>query len=201
MNDQQLDQLIETARRSYRVPPEPSLDELWTGIASRRGRPSRRPWAARAVRIMGIAAAVVVAFSLGRYSTTPSAPGGGALAASPTPSIDRPIEETTTLLLGQSVVLLSTLPITESSPAGDLRFSAQARDMLATTRLLLDSRASANPKLRELLEDLEFVLAQIARLQNSRSREELELITDALQQQDIVPRIRSIAAGLGAGDD
>ncbi|MGQ0767052.1 MAG: hypothetical protein ACT4OZ_15495 [Gemmatimonadota bacterium] len=200
MNDNQLDKLLDASRASWRVPPEPPLDELWPEI--RRRRSGRGPVFGKGWRIMGVAASLILAFGLGRYSSSGvTVPADTTVASAQRVSMDRPIEETTTLLLGESVVLLSTLPMTESSPATDRHFADQAREMLSTTRLLLDSRAAANPRLKELLEDLEFVLAQIARLQNAPSREELDIITDALQQQDIVPRIRSIAAGLSAGDD
>jgi hypothetical protein len=44
-----------------------------------------------------------------------------------------------------------------------------ARDLLTTTRLLLDSPAGADPARRELLETLELVLVQIARLPRADS--------------------------------
>src|SRR3989449_2532154 len=44
------------------------------------------------------------------------------------------------------------------------QFTAQARDLLSTTRLMLDSPAARDPRLKSLLEDLELVLAQIAQL-------------------------------------
>jgi hypothetical protein len=117
--------------------------------------------------------------------------------------VDQPVSAITTELLGQTVVLLAALPEERSDTVPDRQFTRQAGALLSTTRVLLDSPAAANdPKLLNLLEDLELVLAQIARLQQGgQSRIELELITEALQQQDLVPRIRSIAAGLNAGAD
>ncbi|HEU4798465.1 MAG TPA: hypothetical protein VFT63_06020, partial [bacterium] len=102
-----------------------------------------------------------------------------------------------------TVVLLTALPEERSDTIPDRRFTQQAGALLTTTRVLLDSPAAANdPQLHNLLEDLELVLAQITRLQKGdQARIELELITEALQQQDLVPRIRSIAAGLNAGAD
>ena len=51
-----------------------------------------------------------------------------------------------------------------------------------------------------LLEDLELVLAQIAMLQSGRTRQEIDLITDALEERDVVPRIQSAVARLARGE-
>jgi len=37
-------------------------------------------------------------------------------------------------------------------------------------------------------------------LQTGRTRQEIDLITDALEERDVVPRIRSAVARLAAGD-
>jgi hypothetical protein len=51
--------------------------------------------------------------------------------------------------------------------------------------------------MRSLLDDLELVLAQVVRLQNNRStRTELDLISEALQQRDVLPRLRSAVADI-----
>jgi hypothetical protein len=51
-----------------------------------------------------------------------------------------------------------------------------------------------------LFEDLELVLAQIVRLQSQQSREELELIRQALEQRDVLPRLRDAVADISADD-
>lgn len=72
--------------------------------------------------------------------------------------------------------------------------------MLTSTRLLLDSPAASDARFKSLLEDLELVLAQIAMLQSGRTQEDIDFITDALEERDVVPRIRSAAARLASGD-
>ena len=42
-----------------------------------------------------------------------------------------------------------------------------------------------------LLDDLELVLAQVVRLSSTRPRQELELITDALEERDVLPRLQN----------
>ena len=151
----------------------------------------------------GIAAAIVGAFALGRVTprVTPQPPLADSTEVAGRAG-EQPVTSVATALLGQTVVLLAALPEGSSRDAPDQRFAQQAGELLGTTRLLIDSRvAQRDPALRSLLEDLELVLAQLARMRNGESRAELELITDALQQQDIMPRIRSVAAGLSAGAD
>jgi len=52
--------------------------------------------------------------------------------------------------------------------------------------------------MRNLLEDLELVLAQVARLQNDHSRTDLDLINRALEQRDVLPRLRTAVADISA---
>jgi hypothetical protein len=42
-----------------------------------------------------------------------------------------------------------------------------------------------------LLDDLELVLAQVVRLSSRRHDQEMELITDALEERDVLPRLQS----------
>lgn len=208
--DEALDRLIVSARASYHVPPAPDLDALWRGVEARRGRRGTRTIATHWWRVAGIAAAIVLAFTLGRASVrsagvelpvVASAEHAGANTTANS-SANTPVTTTTSQLLGQTAVLLTALPVDGADPASDRRFAQQAGELLTTTRLLLSSRAAeSDPTLRTLLEDLELMLAQVARLRAGETRTERELITEALQQQNLVPRIRTIAAGLGAGAD
>ncbi len=218
MTDDQLDRLIDQARATYHAPPEPPLDALWSGIAQRRaeraGAPhSPRRWSVRHLRATpwfpvasasALAAALVLSFTLGRVTAPTSATGtlasGQATTTARTPASERtPETSATTELLGRTVVLLSALPREANDPSSAGRFAQQADELLMTTRLLLDSRAAErDATLRALLQDLELVLAQVARLRAGETRTERELITEAMEQQDLVPRIRTVAAGLGA---
>ncbi|HEU4748765.1 MAG TPA: hypothetical protein VFS56_09720, partial [Gemmatimonadaceae bacterium] len=69
----------------------------------------------------------------------------------------------------------------------------KASDLLVTTRLLMDSPAAQDPKLRGLLEDLELVLVQIARLRVERNRSDLDLIHQTVEQADVISRLNSAA--------
>jgi len=77
--------------------------------------------------------------------------------------------------------------------------SATARGLLATNRLLLDSPAGTDPRLKFLLQDLELVLAQIAQLAPEGRSEDLKLITDGLEQDGMMVRLRSAVPAGTAG--
>ncbi len=209
LDDDALDDAIRMARETYHVPPEPDLDAMWRRIEIRRGARMQRTRDAECRArawgwVAGAAAAVVVAFSLGRWSaaTTPAAVDDARVIAEQSSRIPAPVNTVATQLLGQTAELLTAIPVNGDDPGSDARFAQQASDLLVTTRLLLDARGAQNdPSLRVLLEDLELVLAQVARLHAGESRTERELITEALAQQDLVPRIRIIAAGLNVGAD
>jgi len=104
----------------------------------------------------------------------------------------------------QAVALLASLPATldeRQVGAGqpDARLAAQARDLLSTTRLLLDSPAAgSDPQLQSLLDDLELVLAQVVRLPAGRDSTQAALINEALETRDMLPRLRTAAAQASA---
>jgi hypothetical protein len=52
--------------------------------------------------------------------------------------------------------------------------------------------------MRSLFEDLELVLAQVVRLQNDGTRRDLDIINRALEQRDVIPRLRTAAADISA---
>jgi hypothetical protein len=208
MTDERLDELLADAARTYRVPPEPDLDGIWRDVEREAfGDPARRrrawwrtpSWPALA---MAAAASLTLGIGLGRMSTPPvaGAPVVAASAAAPSAELPAGYDRTATELLGKTVILLAALPAERGRDAS-VRFSSQASEMLSTTRLLLDSPAASDPRFKELLQDLELVLAQIARLNGGRGREEMELIKDAVEERDVVPRIHSAVARLSLGDN
>ena len=75
-----------------------------------------------------------------------------------------------------------------------------ARDVLSSTRLLMDSPAGRDPQLRTLFADLELILAQIVQLSGTTlDARERELIDRAMRERDLLPRLRSaVPAGLAA---
>jgi hypothetical protein len=167
---------------------------------------------------LGIAAALLAGIGIGRMSSSlgGTPPFGSALSTRgedvvqpestgrrqsvplgrtpATAGAAQPVDAATSRYLGQAAALLIALPTETNAPRPDETFIRRADDLLLTTRLLLDSPAASEQGLRPLLEDLELVLVQVVQLERGRAptrRTELELIQQALDQRDVLPRLRS----------
>lgn len=202
MTDERLDELLDDARRTWPLPPEPDYQAMWgriereafAGVRTASRTPSW--W----IFSIGLAAALMMGIGLGRVSKTAPAPGVAAAATDTATPASSAYDRAASELLGRTVVLLTSLPAGARGVGAGEHFSNQATELLTSTRLLLDSPAASDARFKDLLEDLELVLAQIAMLQSGRTRQEIDLITDALEERDVVPRIRSAVARLSIGD-
>jgi hypothetical protein len=75
-----------------------------------------------------------------------------------------------------------------------------AKNLLSSTRLLLDSPAAEDVHRRELLEDLERILVQILALSPDAPPSEREYLERTIARDEVLTRIRtSIPAGLPSG--
>jgi hypothetical protein len=103
--------------------------------------------------------------------------------------------------LAEVEVLLTAFRADARAGAVDRDVADWARDLLGTTRLLLDSPAGDDARLRRLLGDLEVVLAQMARLPGRPAAgDEVQIIDEAVRQRDVIARVRSaLPAGVRAG--
>ncbi len=113
--------------------------------------------------------------------------------APPAHVVATPLRTVTEQHLAQAEVMLSAFVADErrdgrASTAPD---SAWARDLLTTTRLLLDSPAASDPARHRLLEDLELVLVQIARLPRADTPAERALIDRAIRRGDLMAKLRA----------
>jgi hypothetical protein len=220
MDENRFDDVIRDLPLSFKTPPEPPFDEMWAVIEDahfntpipisrtrqempnvalhpKHGIASRTPW-------LAAAAALVIGIGIGRYL-----PGGAkpaetvaspsAIAATPnasdTSAIADAYRDQTNRYLGQAAALLISLPAKDANGKTDATFATKATDLLVTTRLLIDSPAAAqDPKLHSLLEDLELVLVQIARLRSEKNMGDLDLIHQAVEQGDVLSRLNSAVA-------
>lgn len=204
MDDRQLDQLLEDARTSYRVPPAPAVEAIWGRVEREafieRGRPTWRAGNWRAAAMLA-AASLVIGVLAGRWSvgTAPAGAPAATLAATPATTVSAPYQQATEEVLGRAAVLLAALRTTDARGAVTGQLTTQASRLLVPTRLLIDSPAASDPRMRSLLLDLELTLAQIARMQPARGDDDLHLINDAVAERDIVPRIRSAVVDISAG--
>ena len=206
MTEERLNELLDDARRTWPMPPEPDYQAMW-GRIEREAFSGIRPEKSRAPSwrtfSLGLAATLVIGVSLGRLSMRETAAPAAAVADAATESAtpaSNAYDRVASELLGRTVVLLTSLPAEARNVGAGERFSTQATELLTSTRLLLDSPAASDARFKDLLEDLELVLAQLAMLQSGRTRQEIDLITDALEEREVVPRIRSAVARLSRGD-
>ena len=225
MNDDRFEGLMQDAAHTYRTPPVPDFDAMWKSIATEldnnqvissigAGAPVVQPGSdvrelrrirgvSRTTERLAIAATLIIGIALGRASMSLSSPNTNAAAAtvaSNEPSnAPMPYEAETSRYLGQTAALLIALPSEVKAGRADEQFVNRAGELLSRTRLLIDSPAASDPRMRDLLEDLELVLAQVVRLQNdTTSRTELDLISRALEQRDVIPRLRTAVADISA---
>lgn len=217
MTEDRFDKLMRDAAETFRRPPEPPIDEMWAEIEARAGLANESPTPLvakrRGFRIpswIGIAATLVIGIGIGRGSAaighvTIPVDRAPVVAVNPSsaiprndPSLDRPYELETSQYLGQTAALLTALPSEVKAGHSDRAFASRATDLLARTRLLMDSPAANEPGMRDLLEDLELVLAQVARLRTNANRTDLDIINRALEQRDVIPRLRTAVADISA---
>lgn len=209
MKKDDMERWIQEAARDYNQPPAPPRDEMWAVIRGSLDRRSgegastdlarrrrdrehvlrlRRwtPWA------LGVAAAATLAvgFGLGRItgsSVTADVPRPATAAAPGETSL--PLRLATADHLGEAEAMLTMF---RSGEAVDDRLATAqwARDLLGTTRLLLDSRAGNDPQLAALLNELELVLVQIAHATTPNGPEQ-ELIEEGIQERQLLTRLRT----------
>ena len=215
MTDEKFEDLMRDAAHHYNRPPDvPPVDVMWEEIERRLARskeeaesvsfpvqrkrspfPLNNPW-------VRMAAMLVVGVGIGRYSVVRATREPAPTSA---PAVAGPIVKTSTAVpgeyelvtdhyLGQTAALLIALPGELNAKRPDAAFIARADDLLMQTRRLLDSPAAADPGLHTLFEDLEVVLAQVVRLQGDRDPTRIEMLHQALEQRDVIPRLRNAVA-------
>jgi hypothetical protein len=102
-------------------------------------------------------------------------------------------------MLGQAEALLVHYRSDRAADRIDPAVARWARDVLTSTRLLLDSPAADDPGMRALLEDLELVLAQIVQRTGDPDPLDDEMIDRTIEDRDLMPRLRgAIPVGVGA---
>jgi len=207
-HDDERDAMIRRLAQDTFAPPPAPREELWARIQAARQAETLgtattvrtlrtgggRRWAPLAWPV-GIAALLALAFGLGRYSapTTPA----------PTPVAESPAAPSTAHLvaatdyLGRSEAFLTDFRVQARAGQPAASAPAEARRLLGTARLLLDSPVAEDVRLRALLEDLELVLVQIAQLPDE-PRRDLDLITNGLDQRGTLGRLRAAVPAGGA---
>ena len=215
-----LEEPLRSAAQQYHEPPPAPREEMWAVIAAHRNTartdapgtlPFRRPAvpASRppalppsrhpAFRLgIGIAALLVLGIGIGRFTAPDGNVPRAGVAASPAGAgtVDPSASGSAYQLAAERHLEQSELYLTlfrtsvHTGRTGDIGIET-ARELLMSNRLLLDSPASEDPRVRRLLEDLELVLAQIAQLPAARRDADAGFITEGMEAGSVLPRLRS----------
>ena len=184
-DDERFDEFLRSAAQEYHRPPETPRDAMWVRIeAARRARNAPRS-AQRAARyswrwVTGIAATLLLGVTIGRFAAGPESSALTTVATKPAVprisggGVPAAYREAARQHLGQAEALLTSLRADTRADRLDSQVSAWARELLSTTRLLLDSPAATDAQLGRLLGDL-------------------DLIDEAVEQRDVLLRLRTAA--------
>ncbi len=197
--DPKFEQWLKSAAKSYHSPPPTPREQMWARIASQRQHRhiiELRPWMKWAV---AAAAVLILGIGIGRWTALQPGATNGTTTVATTDSgqSDVVYQIAATQYLSRTEAFLTAFREDQGAHSADgARFARQARDLLTTTRLMLDSPAGNDQRLRSLLEDLELVLVQISQLDAAHNGHDADLITQGMNQSNVLPKLRSaIPAG------
>jgi hypothetical protein len=209
-DDPAFDAWMQKVAQTLNAPNAAPRLEMWTAIqAARRtagATPRRRiPW----VLMAAIAAALLVGVAIDRVALRRVDGPAAQIAALPAPPSEsndpsRLYRMAAAQTLTQAEALLTAFRAAgapQQSRAGMQQLGTWGRQVLGSTRLLIDSPAGNDPQLRALLEDLELVLVQMIQLSGGKlDATDRELVEGALENSDLLPRIRTVVPAGVPGD-
>jgi hypothetical protein len=208
--DSEFDAWIDRVAPSIHAPPSTPRAEMWDAIAARAAVGRATPptaisvWRSRWTWPTAIAAALLVGIgidrvAIGRDAATLQTAHSADTAATDAGKLYRLVAVGT---LGQAEALLTAYRADTAmhrDPAASQQLALWGRQVLSSTRLLLDSPAGDDPQFRRLLDDLELVLVQIIRSTGTElDASERALIEHALKERNLLPRIRTVVPAGGA---
>ena len=204
MQDDKFEKWLRDASQSYNRPPQADVEGMWAAIEQEHyaGRdvdvvPIRPRWYASSW--LRVAAALVLGVGIGRATmmmrTQSTSSPAETVAESTTPKTTSVVtsDPATLRYIGQTVALLASFESEVQAPRSDTAMATRAKELLLTTRLLLDAQQNSDPIVYALLEDLELVLVQIVQMQPKRNPSDVDLIKEAMQQRDVMPRLIAAA--------
>ena len=209
MDDQELERRLSELKGTWRIPRNPPLEQIWHAVEARAfpAPPAQLPrrWTRT---LLPLAATLLLGFGIGQLAPRvvgtgrPTAAGTAtADGSTPAPGIptrligsEAPFVGVATDYLERVTALLVALADANRRGKPLEHSTVQARDLLTTTRLLLDSPQTGALLMQELLSDLELVLAQIVRLPQQAAPPDVYFIDQTLDQREVLPRLRELLA-------
>jgi hypothetical protein len=199
MMDDRLDEQLKDLAADYHRPPETPREEMWTAIQKNRvahRAPRRIGW--KPFVWGGLAAAALIALGIfigsgmGSAGVTEVAGNQGDGPIIDTTGPDRAFKIAAVQYLGETEEFLTVFRADVRQGVVDRNAPARARQLLSSNRLLMDSPAAEDPEIGGLLEDLELVLAEIARVSGTEtSQEEAGFIDDGIEEGGLLDRLRT----------
>ena len=201
--ENELDERVRRLAAEYNAPRDVPREAMWARIVEQRqGRQKREGgrvagWQ-RPLWRWGLAAAavLVVGIVIGRATV----PEHGAIPPGPavTPVAVTPTSGTAFRLvaaehLDRVETFLAVFQAEAQRGAVDSTAPGAARDLLTDTRLLADSPAGRDPKLKSVLDDVELVLAQIAEYRaGTAGKEDLRFIEQGIHQRGVMLKLSAM---------
>jgi hypothetical protein len=204
------DKELEKMARTHNPPPEVPRDRMWEKIdaarSDRRGvvQPDFTPRRSPAFRILrmaaGVAAILVLGVFIGRMSEQQPAPVPVPVAVHEVQTTDSEIKKDIYRLAARDLFSRADFLLTDfkvrSCGKDDLsEVPAWAGGMLVQTRLLMDTDVAEDVQMKNLLDELELVLAQIVGLSRDNCAGDMAWIRQGLQERDTIDRLRTVSAG------
>lgn len=207
------DTWMHMARTTYNTPGATPREEIWRKIESAVLSPAappppvvsarrRWPWAPL---LAAASVALLLGLGVAQWSAEPEqtpaalgppAPAGEAARRSSS-TASPSMRYATARHLSDVDALLSLVQVDAGQARVDPGMGIRGRELLTQTRLLLDSPVAGEAPVREVLEDLELVLAQVALLADpggtpDRLRSELQLIARGVADGGVRSRLRTV---------
>ena len=207
------DQEISEMARTHNPPPEVPRDRMWAKIdaarAERRGvlQPDftpRRP-VFRVLRLAAaVAAVLVVGIFIGRFTQQPAVKtviDPVPVAVQPdtggNPRVKRDVYALAARdLFSRADYLLTDFKVRSCGKDNLSEVPDWAGGMLVQTRLLMDTPAADDIEMKNLLEELELVLAQILGLSKENCARDMAWIRKGLNERATIDRLRTVSAGV-----
>lgn len=184
---------------AYREEMWAVISDSWSEQVARRRRVRQAGvWGAVG---LGLAAMLVVGIVVGRWS----AGGEGREPAEPPiladgGTVERPLAMPYRIAVGEHFRDAETLLLLfESSDETDTEIAGLARELAATSRMLMESDAGRDAEVRSILLDLELLLVQIARLADSDDPAEAGIVRDGIVETEALSRMRRVLAQEAVG--
>jgi len=191
---------------------------MWARVRQQRTRRGRHAW--WGVRIAGVAALLVAGAGIGRFLLPVSGPskyqtalsdsarradsiaalGFGPEALAAMPRSNEPVRVAMDEHLARTVALLTVVRDDDPDLGPSTDIGGWARELLGTTRFLIDEPQLHDERTRRLLQDLELVLAQIIQARAS-APETKRAPNETMRETNLLPRMRAAVTASRFGDE